>query len=56
MVNQEFKAKGTNTYQVLPNFRIVAGSYGGSKLRVFTHACAVAALSSWNDLIEFFDR
>ena len=44
MKDQEFEASGTK-YQVLPNFESVAGSYGGSKLRVFAHACAVSALS-----------
>ena len=44
MINQEFKAKGTK-YQVQSNFfGSAAGSYQGSKLRVFAHACAVSAL------------
>ena len=59
MINQEFKAKGT-TYQALPNFRICCRELGGSKLRVFAHACAVSALSAgegvedvYKYLIEF---
>ena len=47
MINQEFKAKGTK-YQVLPNFKICCRELGGSKQRVFAHACAVCTLSIWH--------
>ena len=45
MINQEFKAL-ERKYQALPNFGICCRKLGGSKLRVFVHACAVSALSS----------
>ena len=46
MINQEFKAQGRNR-QVLPNFRICCRELEGSKLKIFTHARAVSALSFW---------
>ena len=44
MINEEFKALGRKC-GVLPNFGICCRELGGSKLRVFVHACAVSALS-----------
>ena len=45
MVNQEFKAID-GKYKMLPNFGIGCRELGGSKLRVFAHACAVSNLSN----------
>ena len=44
MMIHELKAQGRK-YQKLPNLGSVAGSWMGSKLRLFAHACAVSALS-----------
>ena len=44
MLNQGLKDKGTK-YQVLPNFGMCCRELGGSKLRVFAHACAVSDLA-----------
>ena len=38
MINQEFKTQRTK-FQVLPNFGVCCRELGGSKLRVFVHAC-----------------
>ena len=43
---QEFTTQGRK-YQMLPNFGICCRELGDSKLRVFAHASAVPALSSF---------
>ena len=46
MINQEFKTQGRKYQdQVLPIFGICCREQGGSKLRVFSHVCAVSASS-----------
>ena len=49
MINQEFKALGRK-YCLIS--RSVAGSQGGSKLRVMAHACTVSALSNTTTYIS----
>ena len=44
MINQDVKAQGKKVKCCLI-LGSVAGSYGGSKLRIFAHKCAVSALS-----------
>ena len=44
MINQGFEAQGTKC-QVCFSFGICCREPGGSKLRVFAHACAVSTLS-----------